>query len=196
MKTTEPIRDKRQITALVGYYLQRGQTRNYVLIVAALFTALRISDLLLLRWDDVYDFAAGRVRARLYLKEKKTGKVKSIKLNMHFAAALQLFAVSAKPGGFLFENPRTGKALSRSQAYRIIRSAAEAVGIPGRVSPHSLRKTFGYHTWNDSKEPDKVIVTLMQAYNHSSLAITYRYLGITQDDIDALYMDANLMPGA
>ncbi len=192
MKTVEPIRDKRQVTDLVEYYQKRGHTRNFVLIVVALFTALRISDILLLRWDDVYDFAAGRVRARLYLKEKKTGKVKSIKLHTNIVSALQLFAVSAKPGGYLFENPQTGKALSRSQAYRIIRSAAEAVGIPTRVSCHSLRKTFGYLNWIAGKKPE----IIMKAYNHSSLAVTSRYLGITQDDIDSLYEDAELMLGA
>jgi len=50
MKTTEPIRDKHQITQLVDYYLKQGQVRNHVLIVMAVHTALRISDLLLLRW--------------------------------------------------------------------------------------------------------------------------------------------------
>jgi integrase len=196
MKTTEPIRDKGHITKLVGYYLAHGQIRNHVLIVMALYTALRISDLLLLRWDDVYDFAAKRIRTRVNLTEKKTGKTKSIKLNANILATLQLFLDTSEPGGFLFANPRTGKALSRSQAYRVIRSAAEAVGLPGHVSPHSLRKTFGYHAWNDSLEPEKIIVVIMRAYNHSSLAITYRYLGITQNDIDALYTDINLMPSA
>ncbi len=188
MKTVEPIRDKRQVAKLMDYYLNIGQYRNYVLIVMGLYTTLRISDLLLLRWDDLYDFSAGSVRSRLYLKEKKTGKVKSIKLHASVISALQFYAESAKPGGFLFENPRTSKALSRSQAYRIIRSAVEAVGVPTRVSCHSLRKTFGYLNWIAGKKPE----IIMKAYNHSSLAVTSRYLGITPDDIDSLYTDIEL----
>jgi transposase len=37
-----------------------------------------------------------------------------------------------------------GKAIGRVQAYRIIKTAADALEL-GRVSCHSLRKTFGYH---------------------------------------------------
>jgi integrase len=188
MKTTEPIRNKHQVAELVAYYLARGQIRNHALIVLSLYTALRISDLLLLRWDDVYDFAARRIRDRITLMEKKTGKAKSIRLHPSVIAALQLFLDTAEPGGFLFANPHTGKALSRSQAYRIIRSAAEVLGFSTRVSCHSLRKTFGYHAWKDGKNPE----IIMKVYNHSSLAITSRYLGITQDDIDAVYLDARL----
>ena len=188
MKTTEPIRDKKQITQLVEYYLNCGQIRNHVLIVMAIHTALRISDLLLLRWDDVYDFANGRIRRSITLVEKKTGKTKSIALHTTVISALQRYIDTAKPNTYLFENPRTRKALSRTQAYRIIRSAAEALGFPTRVSCHSLRKTFGYHAWKDGKNPE----IIMKVYNHSSLAITSRYLGITQDDIDAVYLDAKL----
>ena len=44
MAATEPIRNKHQIRELAGYYLCKGQLRNYVLIVMGVHTALRISD--------------------------------------------------------------------------------------------------------------------------------------------------------
>jgi integrase len=191
MKTTEPIRDKRKIRQLAEYYRKRGQIRNYVLIVMGLHTALRISDLLRLRWEDVFDFVNGRVRQNITITEKKTGKTKTIALHANIITALQLYADSAKSEAFLFENPRTKKAISRIQAYRIIRASAEAVGIPTPVSCHSLRKTFGYHAWKDCKGKDKELI-IMKIYNHSSFAITSRYLGITQDDINAVYLEARL----
>ena len=193
MKTTEPIRDKRQIRQLVDYYLKRGQIRNYVLIVMGIHTALRISDLLRLRWDDVYDFASGRVRQRVTITEKKTGKTKTIALHKNVTTALQSYVDNAKSGVFLFENPRTKKAISRIQAYRIIRAAAEAVGIPTPVSCHSLRKTFGYRALKDNKSNSEIIIIIMQIYNHSSVTITLRYLGITQDDLNAVYLGARLV---
>ena len=188
MKTTQPIRNKNQVRALVEYYLRRGQIRNYVLIVMGLYTALRISDLLRLRWDDVYDFAKGCVRASITISEKKTGKSKTIALNIDIIKALTILSSTAKPGAFIIENKNTHKAISRIQAYRLIRAAAEALSFRDAVSCHSLRKTFGYHAWKNGVSP----AVLMDIYNHSSMAITRRYLGVSQDDRDEVYLGLNL----
>lgn len=95
MVATEPIRNKHQIRELAGYYLHKGQLRNYVLIVMGLHTALRISDLLRLRWDDVYDFEKVRVRTGITITEKKTRKVRIIALNKSIISALTLYAQGA-----------------------------------------------------------------------------------------------------
>jgi integrase len=185
MATTQPIRNKRQVRELAAYYLKRGCLRNHCLIVLGVYTALRISDLLRLRWDDVYDFGIHRVRRNVILTEKKTGKTKTVALNKEAIRALALYAAqAAKPGSFLIENGRTGKAISRIQAYRIVRTAAEALRFQNRVSCHSLRKTFGYHAWKNGVSP----TVIMEIYNHSSFAVTRRYLGVTQDDKDKVYM--------
>ena len=185
MATTQPIRDKKEVRALSAYYLLLGQLRNHVLIVLGIHTALRVSDILRLLWDDVYDFDNKRVRRSITLVEKKTGKSITIALNKSAVRALTLLAAeSAEPGRFIMENPNTGNAISRIQAYRIIRSASEALGLENRASCHSLRKTFGYHAWKSGVSP----VVIMDIYNHSSLAVTRRYLGVTQDDKNAVYL--------
>ena len=190
MATTEPIRNKKQVRELAEYYLRRGQLRNYVLVVLGVYTALRISDLLRLRWDDVYDFEHCRVRESVTITEKKTGKVKTFALNKDAIQAIKLLASkNARQGAFLIENLQTKRAISRIQAYRLIRAAAEELQLQNRVSCHSLRKTFGYHAWKNGVSP----AVIMEIYNHSSLAVTRRYLGVTQDDKNAVYLGLKLI---
>jgi integrase len=188
MATTEPIRNKRQVRELSEYYQRRGQTRNYVLVVLGVYTALRISDLLRLKWEDVYDFERNCVKTSVSIIEKKTGKEKIFALNKDAVRALKLFSSAAKKGAFLIENPQTGRAISRIQAYRLLRAAAEHLRLSTRVSCHSLRKTFGYHAWKNGVSP----AVIMGIYNHSSLAVTRRYLGVTQDDKNAVYLGLRL----
>jgi len=189
---TEPIRDKNQTAALMNFYKDRGQLRNYALIIMGLYTALRISDLLSLAWDDVYDFKHHRVRDMIHLSEKKTDKKKSLALNNEVISALSLLfsLIHVSPDEAIFKSRKSGKAIGRVQAYRIIREAADALEFTNRVSCHSLRKTFGYHAWKIGVSP----VVIMEIYNHSSLDVTRRYLGVTQDDKNEVYLKLDLQP--
>ena len=85
----------------------------------------------------------------------------------------------------LIQNPRTGKAISRIQAFRLIKDAAENIGITQNISCHSLRKTFGYHAWKEGVSP----AVIMEIYNHTNFAVTRRYLGVSQDDKDDVYLN-------
>ena len=185
MATTQPIRSKQQVKELMEYYLHKGQIRNYILVTMSIHTALRISDLLHLKWEDVYDFDRGCVLKSITITESKTGKTKTIALHKSVIKSLTLYAaITAVPGRAVIENPRTKKAISRIQAYRLIRAASEALEFESRASCHSLRKTFGYHAWKSGVSP----VVIMDIYNHTSLAVTQRYLGVTQDERNAVYM--------
>jgi site-specific recombinase XerD len=57
------------------------------------------------------------------------------------------------------------------------------VGVNHKVGCHSLRKTFGYHSWTSGISP----VVLMEIYNHNSYSTTKKYLGVSQDDQNAVY---------
>lgn len=189
MAATEPIRDKKQLKKLAEYFLRKGQLRNYTLVVMGVYTVLRISDLLSLKWSDVYDEEKQDYRPHITVTEKKTGKVKTIALNKQALAALKLY-FPQKKGKFIFaSNRKEDRAISRVQAWRIIHAAVAAVGVMGKISCHSLRKTWGYHACIDKQVSPAVI---MDIYNHTDYNTTRRYLGITQDDLDKAYIGMEL----
>lgn len=74
MGLTEPIRDMNDIERIKQYYYTQKKWRDYALFVVGLNTALRISDLLELRWGQVYNFEFMHFLKYLHIKEKKTHK--------------------------------------------------------------------------------------------------------------------------
>ena len=184
MSTSQPIRDLTQVRALIDFYRDSDSPRDHLLVLMGLHTALRIGDLLRLTWHQVYDFEKNRPRSTVTIKEQKTGKNKMIALNAGITRALWLYAASANADDYLFANPLTKRAISRTHAYRIIRKASENLDFESHCSCHSLRKTFGYHAWKNGVSP----AVIMEIYNHSSLSVTRRYLGVTQSDLDEVYL--------
>jgi len=177
---------------MAGYYLKQGKLRNYLLIVLGVNTGLRISDLLRLTKNDVYNFEQCRFRTHIHTTEKKTGKRKSIALNKKVVNALRLCFGSdmGQPEDFLFQTNRKKRAaIGRTQAWRIVKEAANAIGVAGIIGVHSLRKTLGYHAW----KAGVAAVLLMDIFNHSSFEVTRRYLGISQDDRDKVYLNLALI---
>ena len=53
---------------------------------------------------------------------------------------------------------------------------------------HSLRMAFGRQVYNmNSENSELALVKLMELFNHSSVAITKRYLGLRQEEILQTY---------
>lgn len=182
IEIVEPIRDKRKIESMKKYL--KGQSlRNYLLFVLGINSGLRISDLLNLQVEDVLG------KERITLKEKKTGKTKDFPISDVCKKAIAEYVKTEnRTSGALFPSRKGGKAISRVQAYLIINGAAKAIGIKERTGSHSLRKCFGYHAFQQGID----ITRIQQMLNHSSPGITLRYIGITKDELDSVYINLNL----
>lgn len=192
MSTTQPIKSLDQIEQLKNYYhFQKKNYRNYALICLGMNSALRISDLLQLQWQDVYDFRNKCFWQHISLLEKKTKKQTYIAINGNAIYALKVYLQNIpfpSEETYIFVGKNKNTPLSRSQAFRIIKEAGDQLHFKTPISCHSLRKTFGYHAWKAGTPP----AVLMAIYNHSSYHITKRYLGIDQEDKDFVFLKINL----
>ena len=190
MSCTQPIKNENDLNKFRNYYISiENKPRNYALIEFGLNSALRISDILALHWDDVYVVPTRKYRNHLSIKEQKTGKENIIILNRNAQNALESYRQTLSEfdsTDYIFRSQKhPDLAISRCQAFCIIKKAAKACGLEQHISCHSLRKTFGYFAWKQGTSP----ALLMSIYNHSSYEITKRYLGIDQLEKDQVYLD-------
>ncbi len=180
--TVEPIRNIDKIKEM-QQYLNQKDMKYALLFRFGLNTGLRISDILPIKVEDVFN-TRGEFKDYLIIAEKKTGKGKKIKMNDALRKALKTFVIknNCSPEDYLFPS-RKGGHIGRVQAYRVLKEAANNVGIEN-FGTHSLRKTWGYWTYKASKYN---IGLIMDTFNHSSQRITLRYIGMNQDEKDELY---------
>ncbi|MCQ2754657.1 MAG: site-specific integrase [bacterium] len=173
MECVEPIRDKKKIE-LVKTILKQNSMRNYLLFLIGINSGLRVSDILKLKVSDVEN------KRYIELKEQKTGKYKKFPITDSFKEPLKEYIIGKSPHEYIFLSQRGDKAITRVQAYRIISEACLQAGITTKIGTHTMRKTFGYHFYQEKKD----IALLQNILNHSSQKVTLRYIGINQDIID------------
>lgn len=188
MEFVHPIRDRKKIDAMKKY-LRGSSERNHCLFTLGINSGLRISDLLRL---DICDVVEGKkVKDRICLRESKTGKHKEFPISSNAKKAIADYLKTRENYQLddpLFLSRKQNGYLGRWQAYKIINDAARAVGIKEKIGTHTLKKTMGYHAYKEGKD----ITLIQKLFNHSAPSITLAYIGITQEDLDNVYLDLNL----
>ena len=176
----EPIKSKKDIKA-VEQYLKEHNERDYVLWVLGVNSGLRVSDIVGLNVSDVVD------KTHITIIEKKTQKRKSFYINDKLKRVLKLFIKDRDLDEPLFLG-KQGRRLNQRQVYRFLTKTCQELGIKAKVSTHTMRRTFGYHHYQQYKDA----VILQKIFNHSSQRITLMYIGIEQDEIDFSYKNFEL----
>ncbi len=188
LNSVQPIRDKKQIDAMKKALKNSSDRsfigRNYMLFIVGIYTGLRISDILNLKIKDV-------MQDHIYIKEKKTSKIKRFKINAPLRKELNKYIKKHdfNEESFLFPSSKLGPngekvPITRIQAYRILNKAAKECGLQ-EIGTHTSRKTFGYHFYKKYKD----VAALQEIFNHSSPSITLRYIGINDDIKDQMIDD-------
>ena len=188
MEFVQPIRERKVIERMKKI-LKSQNVRDYLLFVLGINSGLRVSDLLALKVSDVMD-DSGNIKDRISMREKKTGKSKDFPIGKNARKAIKEYmgTVETESELPLFQSKKGNGAITRVQAYRILNEAARTVGIKEKIGTHTLRKTFGYHAYKAGYDLSQI----QKLLNHSSPGVTLRYIGITQEQLDEIYMRLDL----
>ena len=153
--------------------------RNYTIFQVGKATLLRVSDVLALRRNDIFN-DDGTIRKNAYIRDKKTGKQNTLYLKPvqnSLIAYSQWLKDNSIDSEWLFpsiKNP--SRHISEKQFYKIMAKTGDLLGI-NYLGTHTMRKTGAYRVYIQTNSN---IGLVMELLNHSSEAMTLKYLGLDQ----------------
>lgn len=185
-KTTTTSMDWDQFKSLISKLERDGEYKYCLLIACGVFTGLRISDLLQLRFSQFENTEI------LTVQEQKTKKTRRIKINPDLKTIVERIKgriVVTNTDQFIFLNRYGTKPIDKSWVNVELKRIFKKYGIEleGNVSSHMFRKTLGNRVLKLNNYSNESIVLLMELFGHSSVALTKRYLGIREREILDVY---------
>ena len=177
MKEVDAVKDIENIK-LVSHLLTKHHNQQFADVWnLGINLALRISDMLDLEFKNLAE-------SHVTIIEKKTKKLRTIKLNDKAKEIIERRRSEHPDDEYLFQshsrNMKEVKPITRQAVGKAFSDVGEIVGI--HLSTHSMRKTRGYHVYKQTNN----IALVMKMLNHSSPKITLRYIGIDQEELDAV----------
>jgi integrase len=165
--------------------LQKNDPKLALLIQTASYTGLRVSDLLKLKWYDVFD------KDYIELVEKKTSKYRKIKINDALKNMLKNYSINAEidnTNQYIFLNRFKTKPISIQYINRKLKRIKTDYRLNlGNISMHTFRKTFGRKVVESSSFKEKSLIILSELFNHSSTKMTKIYLGLRSQELMQVY---------
>lgn len=150
------------------------------LVILGINVGLRISDLRKLKFEDIE-------KTNITLIEKKTNKKRTIQFNENVLSAFQVYKQRSQneTGSLFLSNRKT--IFSTQFINKMVKKLFGKASL--NISTHSLRKTFGRRVWDNNNQTDTALIYLSEIFNHSSISITRRYLGIRQEQLNNIYLN-------
>lgn len=185
---------KLKIANSTNYRNEMAAKRNFTLFVVGINIALRVSDLIALKWSDVYNndwtFRDGKV-----IKPKKTANSNKhviLKFNSDFKSAIEFYRKDIivtndiDINSYIFKG-NTEDHISDATVEHFLKQVSKDLDIKYNINTHSLRKTFCRLRYDDAEDKTDVLVKLMCLLGHSSTRVTKRYIGIEEKEIEDLF---------
>jgi integrase len=182
-RTTADYIQWEEMLSLLSKLEHDGKFILLTLIAVGCYTGLRISDILPLTWDSFAD-------SHIELREFKTKKYRKVKINPALREIIERIKASRSldPEKSILFNPKRQKLFSMQYINRRLKEVKVEYGLTlQNFSTHSFRKTFGRRVWSQNDYSEKSLILLSIVFNHANTQITRRYLGITDEEIEAVY---------
>lgn len=156
-----------------------------LLVAIGCFSGLRISDILDLRWKQILEVE------EFTITERKTSKQRTIRINAQLQQHIKECYEAIKPASTSCHIliSQKGCVFSIQRINTILKELKKKYKLKIKnFSCHTFRKTFGRQVYNmNGDNAELALVKLMEIFNHSSIAITKRYLGLRQEEIMEAY---------
>jgi integrase len=172
IKDVQPLRCKQQIEDMKWSLKKWCGDRDYILFLIGINSGIRVGDLLQLKVNDL------KKKKKVVIMEGKTKKRREINLSKVYEEVQEY--IKTVDSEWLFPSRKGNESISPTQAYRQLNKAANMVNIDEGIGTHTMRKTFGYWFYKQTKD----VAKLQMILNHSRPDITLLYIGITQEEID------------
>ena len=202
--SADPIKSLEDIDRISARFIEQGKYRDNMLFIVGINLGLRVSDLRKLTFAHLIDDQF-RIKRSFPILEQKTRNTRKIRKNRYLvindavvdAVTLFLQHNPSSLSDYMFmsesNHGKNGPSpLTPVSIGRILKDAADAVGVDAHISTHSLRKTFGYHQMVMSGNSPRKLLVLQRMFGHSSAAQTLDYIGITSEEIEEAYLNLNL----
>ena len=157
--------------------------RNRALLELLYATGMRASEAADLGVKDI-NFQVGYVRCIGKGRKERIIPVHKTALAAvrDYMEKLRLELLGRKEGPRLFVS-RTGRPLSRVDVWRIVRGAARAAGISGKVTPHTLRHCFGSHLLQGGAD----LRSVQEMLGHADVTTTQIYTHVDQQHLRRIH---------
>jgi integrase len=167
--------------------LERDKDWKFALLISiGIYTGLRISDILVLRWKDIAK------KEFIEITEKKTKKFRRIRINQNLKEIFDrmLLHNNNDMESLIFLNRFSTSAISVQFINRKLKTLAIEYKLtkePTKFKSHSFRKSFGRRVFEMNDNSEKALILLSEMFNHTSIKTTKVYLGIREKEMMEVY---------
>jgi integrase len=177
--TTSDFLTPEELNRAIKYFHRNNQPKMALLLEFGSKTLLRYSDLSRLKWIDILN------KESIVINEKKTGKRREITIGSTLAESIQNIYTILNP----IDSDQLIFNTSIQYVNRVLKKLTVELKLTRKnISTHTFRKTGARYVWASNGYSSEYLTRLSDLLNHSGENITRRYLGISKEEIQNIYV--------